>query len=233
MPDSRLVTLHDDYSHNVLASRNNTCAGRDGGRVRGRWNGTGDKYLLRRHRTADPAPHAFRRNPMSHLPHPSHTVRPATKTDVVGARQVMLDTFYRDFGYGYVPEWHRDVIDIEGTYLGDPRHLLLVAVHDSEVVHDRHHGLARTLVVKACDFAADAPGYDSIYLHTNVNIEGAEAFWRSMAKEVFDARTTGEHGPGVGTIHFEIPMPQAAAPDEGAVTRMPPVEHPVVRSGDA
>lgn len=149
---------------------------------------------------------------MSHLPHPSHTVRPATKTDVVGARQVMLDTFYRDFGYGYVPEWHRDVIDIEGTYLGDPRHLLLVAVHDSEVVHDRHHGLARTLVVKACDFAADAPGYDSIYLHTNVNIEGAEAFWRSMAKEVFDARTTGEHGPGVGTIHFEIPMPQAAAP---------------------
>ncbi|MEE4420523.1 hypothetical protein [Streptomyces bugieae] len=29
-----------------------------------------------------------------------------------------------------------------------------------------------------------------------------------MAKDVFDARTTGEHGPGVDTVHFEIPMPQ-------------------------
>ncbi len=59
----------------------------------------------------------------------------------------------------------------------------------------------------ACDFAATTPGYDSIYLHTNVRAEGAEAFWRSMAKKVFDARTTGEHGLGVDTVHFEIPMP--------------------------
>ncbi|MGW7362095.1 GNAT family N-acetyltransferase [Streptomyces sp. NPDC054841] len=179
-------------------------------------------------------------------PHPSYTVRPATVADVEGARRVMLETFYREFGYGYVPEWHRDVVDVVGTYLDDPRHLLLVAVHGGEVVattgvrsvgpahpphprwlaeryppgttaqivrvyvkaEHRRHGLARTLVRRACDFAATTPGYDSIYLHTNVHVEGAEAFWRSMAKEVFDARTTGEHGPGVGTVHFEIPMPQ-------------------------
>ncbi|WP_028812578.1 GNAT family N-acetyltransferase [Streptomyces flavidovirens] len=182
---------------------------------------------------------------MSHPTHLSHTVRPATTADVDGARRLMLDTFYRDFGYGYVPAWHRDVVDIENTYLNDPRHLLLVAVHDGEVVattgvrsagpahpphprwlaerypskttaqlvrvyvrpEHRRHGLARTLVRRACDFAAATPGYDSIYLHTNVDVEGAEAFWRSMAKEIFDARTTGEHGPGVGTVHFEIPMP--------------------------
>ncbi|MFE7775137.1 GNAT family N-acetyltransferase [Streptomyces sp. NPDC057445] len=179
-------------------------------------------------------------------PHASYTVRPATVADMEGARRVMLDTFYREFGYGYVPEWHRDVVDIAGTYLDDPRHLLLVAVHGGEVVattgvrsvgpahpphprrlaeryppgttaqivrvyvkaEHRRHGLARTLVRRACDFAATTPGYDSIYLHTNVHVEGAEAFWRSIAKEVFDARTTGEHGPGVGTVHFEIPMPQ-------------------------
>lgn len=182
---------------------------------------------------------------MTDATHPSYTVRPATAADVAGARRVMLDTFYREFGYGYVPAWHRDVVDITGTYLNNPRHLLLVAVRDGEVVattgvrsqgpahpphprrlaeryppgttaqvvrvyvrpEHRRHGLARTMVHRACDFAAATPGYDSIYLHTNVRVEGAEAFWRSMAKEVFDARTTGEHGPGVDTVHFEIPMP--------------------------
>ncbi|WP_405748047.1 GNAT family N-acetyltransferase [Streptomyces sp. NBC_01525] len=156
----------------------------------------------------------------------------------------MLDTLYREFGYGYVPRWHHDVLDIEGTYLDDPRHLLLVAVHDGEVVattgvrsagpahpphprwlaerypsgttaqlvrvyvrpEHRRRGLARTLAHTACDIIATMPGYNSIYLHTNVNVEGVETFWRSMAEEVFDARTTGEHGPGVATVHFEIPM---------------------------
>ncbi|MGW8360715.1 GNAT family N-acetyltransferase [Streptomyces wedmorensis] len=182
---------------------------------------------------------------MNHAPHPPYTVRPAGPADVEGARQVILDTVYRDFGYGYVPAWHRDVVEIESTYLDDPRHLLLVATHGDQVVattgvrstgpaHPPHphwlaerypsgttaqlvrvyvrpehqrRGLARTLVDRACAFVAQTPGYDSIYLHTNVDIEGAESFWRSMAKEVFDARTTGEHGPGVGTVHFEIPMP--------------------------
>ncbi|WP_274028748.1 GNAT family N-acetyltransferase [Streptomyces sp. MMBL 11-1] len=178
-------------------------------------------------------------------PPPSYTVRPATRADLEGARRLMLDTFYREFGYGYVPAWHRDVVDLSGTYLDDPRHQLLVAVRDGEVVattgvrsggpahpphprwlseryppvttaqlvrvyvHPEHrrHGLARTLVRRACDFAASTPGYDSIYLHTNVQVEGAEAFWRSLAKEIFDARPTGEHGPGVDTVHFEIPLP--------------------------
>ncbi|MBW1595576.1 GNAT family N-acetyltransferase [Streptomyces sp. JJ38] len=173
-----------------------------------------------------------------------YAVRPATQADVDGARSVMLDTFYNDFGYGYVPRWHRDTVDIRSTYLDDPRHLLLVAVHDDEVVattgvlsqgpaHPPHprwlaerypsgttaqlvrvyvrpahrrRGLARALVRAACDFIADTPGYERIYLHTNVNTEGTESFWRSLAKEVFDARATGEHGPGVATVHFEIPL---------------------------
>ncbi|MET9440630.1 GNAT family N-acetyltransferase [Streptomyces sp. NPDC006610] len=181
---------------------------------------------------------------MSRITPGGYTVRPATAADVDGARRVMLDTFYNEFGYGYVPQWHHDVVDIEGTYLDVPRHLLLVAVHDGEVVattgvrsqgprhpphprwlaerypygttaqlvrvyvrpEHRRRGLARTLVDAACDFVIGTPGYDRIYLHTNVNVEGAEAFWRSLAKEVFDARTTGEHGPGVATVHFEIPM---------------------------
>ncbi|MBB5937719.1 GNAT family N-acetyltransferase [Streptomyces zagrosensis] len=173
-----------------------------------------------------------------------YELRPARPEDIEGARRVMLDTFYRDFGYGYVPAWHADAIDIEGTYLNDPRHLLLVAALDDEVVgttgllsrgpaHPPHprwlaeryrpgstaqlvrvyvaeghrrHGLARAMVHQACSFAAATDGYDCVYLHTNVNVPGAQGFWDSIAKEVCDARTTGEHGPGFGTVHYEIPL---------------------------
>ncbi|MFG2294523.1 GNAT family N-acetyltransferase [Streptomyces sp. NPDC048603] len=173
-----------------------------------------------------------------------YVVRHAEPGDVDGARSVMLDTFYREFDYGYAPQWHSDVIDIHGTYLRHPRHTLVVAVHSGRVVgttavhsrgpaHPPHprrlaelypsgstaqllrvyvrpghrrHGLARAMVRTACAFAAGVPGYERIYLHTNVDIPGAEGFWRSLATEVFDARTTGEHG-GYGTVHFEIPMP--------------------------
>ncbi|MGG8410159.1 GNAT family N-acetyltransferase [Streptomyces sp. 12297] len=176
-----------------------------------------------------------------------YVVRHARPEDAPGARSVMLDTFYREFDYGYVPQWHDDVIDIDSTYLRHPRHTLVVAVLGEEVVgttalnsrgpahpphprrlterypsgrtaqllrvyvrpDHRRHGLARAMVRTACEFAAGVPGYDTIYLHTNVDIPGAEAFWRSMADEVCDARTTGEHG-GYGTVHFEIPIPVAA-----------------------
>ncbi|NLU68616.1 GNAT family N-acetyltransferase [Streptomyces sp. HNM0574] len=157
----------------------------------------------------------------------------------------MLDTLYREFGYGYVPGWHEDVVDPVGTYLADPRHLLLVArdesadgavvattaLHSRGPAHPPHprwiaerypsgstaqlvrvyvrpehrrQGLAGAMVRSARGFAERA-GYRSVYLHTNVDIEGAEPFWQRMARQVCDARTTGEHGPGVSTVHFEIP----------------------------
>ncbi|MFJ4780002.1 GNAT family N-acetyltransferase [Streptomyces sp. NPDC088762] len=192
-----------------------------------------------------------------------YTVRHARTEDVAGARSVMLDTFYREFTYGYVPHWHPDVVDLEGTYLRHPRHTLVVAVRgDGEVVgttaltsrgpahpphprrlaerypsgrtaqllrvyvrpEHRRHGLARAMVHTACAFAASVPGYERIYLHTNVDIPGAEGFWRSMATEIFDARTTGEHG-GFGTVHFEMPLPVPEA-DPGPATGMGPGREP-------
>ncbi|SEQ15502.1 Acetyltransferase (GNAT) family protein [Streptomyces sp. yr375] len=40
----------------------------------------------------------------------------------------MLDTVYRDFGTGYVPRWHGDIIDPVAAYLLPVRHTLLVAI---------------------------------------------------------------------------------------------------------
>ncbi|MFE3110660.1 GNAT family N-acetyltransferase [Kitasatospora indigofera] len=184
---------------------------------------------------------------MSH--HHAHCqVRYATPNDLPGARALMLDTFHQDFGYGFVPHWHADVVDLQGSYLDHPRHTLIVAVHGDEVIgttavnssgpahppHPRHMaerfpcdstaqllrvyvraahrrlGLARRMVDLACAFATEEGGYNRIYLHTNTDIPGAEPFWRKTAEEVFDARPTGEHGPGVSTVHFEIPMPARA-----------------------
>ncbi|SES18204.1 GNAT family N-acetyltransferase [Actinokineospora terrae] len=64
----------------------------------------------------------------------TYTIRAATPADVPGARSVMLDTLYRDLGYGYHPRWHDDVVDPETVYLRDPRHALFVATLDDEVV---------------------------------------------------------------------------------------------------
>ncbi|MFV2118533.1 GNAT family N-acetyltransferase [Streptomyces sp. Act-28] len=62
----------------------------------------------------------------------THHIRTATPDDLDAARAVMLDTLYHDFKTGYVPHWHRDIIDLEGAYLRPPRHTLLVAVDTVE-----------------------------------------------------------------------------------------------------
>ncbi|GAQ54030.1 acetyltransferase (GNAT) family protein [Streptomyces acidiscabies] len=57
-----------------------------------------------------------------------YCIRPAGPEDLDEARAVMLDTVYRDFGTGYVPRWHGDIIDLAGAYVAPVRHTLLVAV---------------------------------------------------------------------------------------------------------
>ncbi|GAB2779274.1 GNAT family N-acetyltransferase [Streptomyces daliensis] len=57
----------------------------------------------------------------------SYVLRTATPADADAARSVMLDTVYGDLRSGYVPRWHRDIIDVEGTYLRPERRTLLVA----------------------------------------------------------------------------------------------------------
>ncbi|MFF5493366.1 GNAT family N-acetyltransferase [Streptomyces aquilus] len=57
-----------------------------------------------------------------------YSIRAAGPDDLDGARAVMLDTVYRDFGTGYVPRWHGDIIDPAAAYLVPSRHTLLVAV---------------------------------------------------------------------------------------------------------
>lgn len=57
-----------------------------------------------------------------------YCIRVATRDDLDGARAVMLDTVHRDFGTGYVPRWHADIVDPAGYYLASRRHTLLVAV---------------------------------------------------------------------------------------------------------
>ncbi|MEU0058907.1 GNAT family N-acetyltransferase [Streptomyces sp. NPDC006334] len=66
---------------------------------------------------------------------PDYCIRTARPGDLDGARALMLDTVYRDFGTGYVPRWHGDIIDPAAAYLIPDRHTLLVALDaDGEVV---------------------------------------------------------------------------------------------------
>lgn len=185
----------------------------------------------------------------------SYPLRTATSADVDAARSVMLDTVYGDLKSGYVPRWHRDIIDLEGSYLRPRRRTLLVAEGpDGEIVatgairdqgpqappnpgwvaerfpsgstgqlcriyvraEHRRHGIARRMVRELSAFAASAGGYRALYLHTDPEVPGAEAFWRSLAEEVCDERRLP--GGGQGVMHFELPLPEGA----GAVPRWAP-----------
>lgn len=68
----------------------------------------------------------------------------------------------------------------------------------------RRRGLARRLVGELLDFAAADGDYRAVYLHADPAVPGAEAFWRSLGKVVWDERA--ERGQGDGIVHFEIPM---------------------------
>ena len=57
-----------------------------------------------------------------------YALRPAQSADLTAARALMIRTFEEDFGYGYNPEFHTDVDDLQGVYLDNPRHTLVVAV---------------------------------------------------------------------------------------------------------
>lgn len=58
-------------------------------------------------------------------------VREATPDDVPAIRALMLRVFEDDYGYGYHPQWHADYDDLQGTYLDNPRHTLMLAVDGS------------------------------------------------------------------------------------------------------
>lgn len=62
----------------------------------------------------------------------NYCIRAATPDDLDGARSVMLDTVYRDFGTGYVPRWHRDIVDLDHAYVAPARHTLLIAVDERD-----------------------------------------------------------------------------------------------------
>ncbi|MDN3240060.1 GNAT family N-acetyltransferase [Glycomyces tritici] len=62
-----------------------------------------------------------------------YVLRQAEPGDLPGARSVMLDTVYRDFGHGYLPQWHSDIIDLDSYYLAPEDNTLFVAVRDGVV----------------------------------------------------------------------------------------------------
>lgn len=58
-------------------------------------------------------------------------IRAAEPDDLSGVRALMIQVFEQDFGYGYKPEYHGDVDDLQGVYLDNPRHTLLVAIDNA------------------------------------------------------------------------------------------------------
>lgn len=67
----------------------------------------------------------------------------------------------------------------------------------------RRRGIASHLVEAARRFVASEGGYTRLYLHTDPKSDGAEPFWRSVARLTHDSR----HDDSVsGSVHFELPL---------------------------
>jgi ribosomal protein S18 acetylase RimI-like enzyme len=76
----------------------------------------------------------------------------------------------------------------------------------------RRRGAARALVEAARRFIRDEGGYDTIYLHTNPGVPGAEAFWRAMpTTEIFDSRRDPAT-TATSALHFELAMLPTSEP---------------------
>jgi GNAT superfamily N-acetyltransferase len=73
----------------------------------------------------------------------------------------------------------------------------------------RRRGVARNLVEHARQFAEQV-GYQTIYLHTNASVPGAEAFWRTMPTTlIYDGR--GNSAGYSEAVHFELAVPDRPA----------------------
>lgn len=69
----------------------------------------------------------------------------------------------------------------------------------------RRRGIAAHLVDRAREFIAADAGYDTIYLHTDTSVPGAEAFWRAMPTTlVYDGR--GNTSGYSHAVHFELAL---------------------------
>lgn len=175
-----------------------------------------------------------------------YAVRLAGPGDLTEARALIVRVLEEDYGYGYRPELHADLDDLEAHYLKDPRQALAVAIDDAtgkviasgciqhggrfpqprpdwladqyppsttgelaRVFAAREHrrrGAARDIVERLRRWAASDGGYTHVVLHTNTARDGAEAFWRSVAVELYDARPTK-----FNTVHFDLPLDRPVA----------------------
>jgi SAM-dependent methyltransferase/GNAT superfamily N-acetyltransferase len=68
----------------------------------------------------------------------------------------------------------------------------------------RRRGVATTLVEAARRFIVAVGNYECIYFHSDLTSVGAEPFWRSIGRLVFDPRP--ETGDPKSSVHFELPM---------------------------
>lgn len=60
-----------------------------------------------------------------------YTVRAAGPADLAAVHALMIRILDEDYGYGFNPEWHADIADLQGYYLDNPRHTVLLAEDDA------------------------------------------------------------------------------------------------------
>ena len=116
-------------------------------------------------------------------------------------QKFLFSQIKREFGYGYVPEWHQDIVNMESYYINcEIIATIGIRAYDKDFPEFRgiysknttssiwrlfverkyrRCGLASKMFSVAETFAKESD-YESIYLHTHKTLPGAIEYWTKM-----------------------------------------------------
>ena len=81
--------------------------------------------------------------------------------EIKKVQKFLFKQIKKEFGYGYIPEWHQDIVNMEDYYISP----------------DKMFNVAEEF--------ANKKNYESIYLHTHKTLPGAIEFWKKMGFIIF------------------------------------------------
>lgn len=171
---------------------------------------------------------------------------PQTESEIESIRRFLFDMIRREFGYGYIPDYHRDIMEFRKHYLNPPGNTFISASLGGKVIG--------TLGLRAYDREFEGLSYDPettaglwrVFVHEDYRRRGiasllvgiAEAHAARMGyrrmylhthKHVRGAlefwlsmgyRVTLDTGNELNTVHMEKPLKPVGSPDKLSTIHM-------------